>query len=53
MTNNFKNTYLKPTTKVVILKHRTQLLTGSEKPTVSAMRSGYGTATTETWDDED
>ena len=33
-------TYEKPTTTVVVMQHRTQLLTGS----VQANRSSYGTA---------
>ena len=35
-----RKTYEKPTTTVVVMQHRTQLLTGS----VQANRSGYGTA---------
>ena len=35
-----RKTYKKPTTTVVVMQHRTQLLTGS----VQARRSGYGTA---------
>ena len=35
-----RETHEKPTTTVVVMQHRTQLLTGS----VQANRSGYGTA---------
>ena len=35
-----RKTYEKPTTTVVVMQHRTQLLTGS----VQANRSSYGTA---------
>jgi len=38
-----------PTMKVVQLKHKAQLLVGS----VGASRSGYETAGTQTWGDED
>ena len=38
--NKTRKTYEKPTTTVVVMQHRTQLLTGS----VQANRSGYGTA---------
>ena len=39
--------YQKPTMKVVILQHRTQLLAGSG---VQSMRSGYGEAQEEDWE---
>ncbi len=40
--------YQKPTMKVVKLQHQCQILAGSGE---GAMRSGYGTAVEETWDD--
>ncbi len=47
-----KKDYLKPTMKVVKLQHQCHILSGSG---VGAMRSGYGTASTddgteETWE---
>ena len=40
--------YQKPTMKVVQLQHQTHLLAGSG---VKSMRSGYGDAQVEEWDD--
>lgn len=42
--------YQKPTTKVVQLKHRHQLLTVSNS--VEAQRNSYGTAIESTWSEE-
>ncbi len=44
-----KKDYLKPTMQVVQLRHAGMLMTSG----VGAMRSGYGEATTETWDDSE
>ena len=46
-----RNSYQKPTMKVVILKQRSHMLAGSEGAGVRAMRSGYGAANEETWDE--
>jgi hypothetical protein len=43
-----KKNYQKPTMQVVMLKQQQQLLTGSG---VKSMRSGYGEAQEETWDE--
>ena len=40
--------YQKPTMKVVQLQHTQMLMTSG----VNAMRSGYGTADEQTWDEE-
>ena len=45
-----KKGYQKPTMRVVKLQHRTHLLDASG---VKASRSSYGTATTQTWGDEE
>ena len=42
-----RNSYQKPTMKVVILKQRSHMLAGSEGGGVRATRSSYGTASTE------
>ena len=42
-----KKTYQKPFMEVVVLHQDLQMLTGSS---VSATRSSYGSAVTETWD---
>lgn len=47
---NRKN-YLKPTAKVVKLQHTGMLMTSGSNG-VSASRKGYGSANTDTWDDE-
>ena len=43
--------YQRPTMKVVKLQHKFQMMTGSNYG-VSANRSGYGAAETDTWGDE-
>ena len=42
--------YQKPTMNVVQLQHQTHLLAGSG---VQSMRSGYGEAQVDTWDEEE
>ena len=42
--------YQKPTMNVVQLQHQTHLLAGS---CVQSMRSGYGEAQVDTWDEEE
>jgi len=44
-----KKDYQKPTMKVVQLKQQQQLLAGSKG--IQSMRSGYGSAQVETWDE--
>ena len=46
-----KKEYMKPTMNIVKLQQHQHLLTGSGG--VTATRSGYGTANTDTWGDED
>ena len=43
--------YQRPTMKVVKLQHKYQIMTGSYTG-VSANRSGYGAAETDTWGDD-
>ncbi len=43
--------YQKPTTKVVKLQHKCQILADSLL-LLNASRSGYGTADEQTWDEE-
>jgi len=45
-----KKVYEKPTMQVVMLKQQQQLLAGSG---VQSMRSGYGEAQVDTWDEEE
>ena len=45
-----KKDYLKPTMNIVQLQQQTHLMAGSG---VQSMRSGYGEAQEETWDDPD
>lgn len=47
--------YLKPTMRIVEMKHRSHILAGSGEPTsvVTSKRNGYGTAITDTWGDEE
>ena len=46
-----KKDYQKPTMKVVKLEHKCQILAASDGNSVSANRSGYGTAEELTWDE--
>ena len=45
--------YLKPTIRIVEMKHRSHILAGSVQLTgVTSKRNGYGSATEQTWGDE-
>ena len=44
-----KKDYQKPTMQVVKLQHQSHILVASEG--IQSMRSGYGTAEEETWDE--